>query len=241
MQGKKKTKQQKTTNERLSMKYISAPRRSTYLLASTRVAPMNKMNKLCHPQQEGSGLFHFFLDFVKTGSTPLTSSFIMFCRRVDKTVEQNPPPPNQTPNVHALTRRCMQVYKSCTAFTLLAPCWGSVFTTFIRYLGHGRGSRTRVHAHTHFHTHTHTHTGGRRADAQAHSCISDHTLKLSPSSCPGSSEMRRPFFTWLWASQPNFHIGMSSVFGSLRRPVLAHPCRLSVSRSVRPLVCLSGP
>lgn len=48
---KVKKKRKEKTTKRLSKKYISAPWCSTYLFASTRVAPMNKMNKMCHPQQ----------------------------------------------------------------------------------------------------------------------------------------------------------------------------------------------
>lgn len=94
--------------------------------------------------------------------------------------------------------------------------------------------RARTDSHTHTRTHTHAGRQAHRPTAVlAVTLISRHTLKLSPSSCWWSSEMRRPFFTWPWASQPNFHSRMSSVFRSLR---LAHfsASQQSICQSICP-------
>lgn len=111
-------------------------------------------------------------------------AFRTFCWKGDKTVEQMSLLSFCPVCVQAYAFvRCVPVwaYKSFAVciFSLLAPCFGSMFTTFIWYLGNGRGSGGS--------THTCSYTN-------AHICI--RTLKLSPSSCRWCSEIPRPLLTW---------------------------------------------
>lgn len=111
-----------------------------------------------------------------------------------------------------------------TISALLAPCFGSMFTILGFCLINGQTRHT-------FTTPTHTH----RAQ-QSH--IFEHALNLSSSSCRWSSEMQCPFFTWHWASQPNFYISVKPEHVSPTTHLVC-PIRLSVSQYVHLLVCLS--
>lgn len=126
--------------------------------------------------------------------------------------------------------------------SLLAPCFGSMFTTFFQYL---------VMAKSVLHTHTHTtkrrctdhyrtcmHTG--RGKGRTHICI--HTLKLRPFTCRWPSGIQRPPFT-------SAALRMSSLFGFFSQlDHLVHPSRvcLSVCQCVcpshqSPLFLIGGP